>query len=111
MSQRKRRWSLWEISVWWPIVRTSPSDVFSVKVRCLPADEGFERPLQDRRPIKIPFVVRHSVHPLPVFVYRTRRGTRYPFALDEPGSKIWPMPDWVKRLPPGRPPSVHETSE
>jgi hypothetical protein len=78
----------------------SPSDMFSVKVRCLSTHEGFESPLQDRGPIQVPFVVRHPVHPLAIFIYGPRGGTRNPFALDEPMSKIWPMSDGVERLPP-----------
>ena len=82
--------------------RRLPSDVFSIQVRGLSTDEGFERPLQDRRPIKIPFVVRHLVRPLAIFVYGARGSSSNPLAINEPMSKIWPMSDWVKGLPPGK---------
>lgn len=88
----------------------SPSDMFSVKVRCLSTDEGFEGPLQDCGPIEVPFVVHHPVHPLAVFIYGTRCGTRNPFALDKPRSKIWPMSDGIKGLPPKAAVSLLETT-
>ena len=71
----------------------SPSNMLSIQVGCLSTDEGLERPLQDCRPIKVPFVVRHLVYPLAVFVYGACDGTCDPFALDEPRSKIWPIPN------------------
>ena len=78
----------------------SPSDVFSIHIRRLSTNEGFERSLQDCRPIKVPFIVCHTVCPLPIFVHGTRGGTSDPLALDEPRSEIWPMSDWVEGLPP-----------
>jgi len=79
----------------------SPSNMFSIQVRCLSTDEGFERPLQDYGPIEVPFIVRNLVYPLAVFVYGTRDGTRDPLTLDEPRSKIWPMSNCIEGLPPG----------
>jgi hypothetical protein len=78
----------------------SPSYMFPVKVRSLPTHEGLERPLQDPGPIEIPFVIRHPVHPFTIIIYGPSGGTRNPFALDKPMSKIWPMSDGVERLPP-----------
>ena len=77
-----------------------PSYVFSIQVRCLSTNERFERPLQNRGPVEVAFVVRHLVFPLAIFVYGARDGTCDPLTLDEPRSKIRPMSDRVKRLPP-----------
>jgi len=78
----------------------SPSDVFSIQVGCFPADEGLERPLQHRRPIKVTLVVRQLICPLAIFVYGAGGGARDPLALDEPRSKIWPVSNRVEWLPP-----------
>jgi len=99
--QKEERESVEEVDAM-PARDRSPIDMLSIHVRRLPTDEGFECPLQDRRPIKIPFVVCHIVYPFAIFVYGARGSTSDPLALGEPRSKVWPMSDLVKGLPPER---------
>lgn len=74
--------------------------MFSVQIGRLSADEGLERPLQDRGPIKIPFIFRHHIYPFAIIIYGTRGGSSDLFALVEARSKVWPISGWIEWLPP-----------
>ena len=76
--------------------------MFPIQFGCSPTDEGFERPLQHRRPIEVPLVIRQFVCPLVIFVYGDHGGARDAFAFDKPRSEIWSAPNRVEWFAAGR---------